>query len=235
MLRDWQLPVARSQAAFDTWRKAVRNPVWAAIAQQLQKTGIASDLLGGEQMIFQVAINKTELVIAPLHVIDLARSVVLSDPRAGATRVLDAWSLRSAESKAEPKNLQSSQNVSDLVHSAFAKLTEGDRNVAREYLLEAFSLDPGAAFRGLELNWLGLFPDTRQRMLEMQHGVKPVIEAAEWQEAFEQLQTSPAYKDDFREYVTAFRDMLESYPKAPVDLHIRLALPIRNLLSMHGT
>ncbi|HEX8290958.1 MAG TPA: hypothetical protein VF570_04330, partial [Pyrinomonadaceae bacterium] len=96
MLRDWRLPVARSQAAFDAWRGAARGPVWGLLAAELRRQGVSPEAVGGEQMVFSVQVTGPEVIVRPLHVIDMARSVVVADPAAGATRVVDAWSMRSA-------------------------------------------------------------------------------------------------------------------------------------------
>jgi hypothetical protein len=221
MLRDWRLPVARSQAAFDTWRGAARGNAWDALLEQVTRAGVAEDVIGGEQMIFSVQLAGPELIIRPLHVIDMARSVVIIDRAARATRVLDAWSLRSATA-ADTYN--AARPAPDLVRSATRRLAEGEPEIARAELVEAFSLDPGAAFREVENEWLSLFPDTRQRMLEMERSLQPVVEAAAWREAYRNMQSSPESKEGARDFVAAFRNLLESYPKAPVDLHLELAL-----------
>lgn len=223
MLRDWRLPVARSQAAFDTWRKAARGPVWTLLSQQLQQMGIQSEVIGGEQMIFQVQIKGDELFISPLHVIDMARSVVVVNPAAGATQVLDAWSQRSTETVAKSENAQFGQSVHDLVRGTFARLAAGDQHGAHEQIKAAFSIDPGSAFRELEHEWLELFPNTQNRVANLQRDVQPVVEAAEWREAYSGLMDDPTYKENFREFIAAYRDLLDSYPKASVDLHLRFA------------
>lgn len=231
MLRDWRLPVARSQSAFDTWSKNIRGPVWASLTQQLQQMGIATNLIGGEQMIFHVRLVGKDLFISPMHVIDMARSVIVADPAAKVTTVVDAWSLRSNETPTESQGVQPQMKVVELISGAFARLAKGDRESAHEQIVAAFSLDPAAAFKELEKQWLALFPDTHQKLLEVQQKVQPAVEAAEWKDAYERLKANPETKEGLREYITAFHDMLESYSKAPVDLHLKFALELASVIS----
>ncbi len=226
MLRDWRLPVARSQAIFDAWRGAARGPVWNLLVAQLSRMGVATDILSGEQMVFSIRVAGPELVIRPLHVIDMARSVVVVDPAAGATRVVDAWSLRSMTSPAATSPAGDATGVRELVRDAVNQLAAGDREKASAQLAAAFSRDPGLAFREVEREWLGQFPDTRQRLLEMQRELRPIIEAIEWREGFENMKGSPTAKEDLREEIMSFMTFLESYPKAPVDLHLIFAIKL---------
>jgi len=224
MLRNWRLPVARSQAAFDAWRGAARGPAWDALGAQLARFGISPDAIGGEQMIFSVQVVGPEVIVRPLHVIDMARSVVIIDRSAGATRVLDAWSLRSSVPAVAAGSVGAAPNVTEIVRKAAARLAARDQEGARAQLAEAFSIDPGTAFREVERTWLSLFPDTHQSLAQMQQSLRPVVEAAEWQEAFDRLADDPANKESLSEFFGAYESMLESYPKAPVDLHLDFAL-----------
>jgi hypothetical protein len=233
MLRDWRLPVARSQVAFDAWRRDVRGPVWAALAAELERKGIARDLIGGEQMIFSVRRSGEELVVRPMHVIDMARSVVIVDPAAGATRVLDAWSLRSPVSAEGVQGAGPAQEVAALVRGSTGSLAAGDEDGARTRLASAFSQDPGAAFSQLEGEWLSLFPDTRQHVTEMQRSLAPLVEAVEWYDAYERLETTPTSKENLKQYAAAYEDLLESYPKAPIDLHLRFAIDLADLIAAY--
>ena len=226
MLRNWRLPVARSQAAFDTWSKTIRGPVWATLSAQLERHGIPPDVIGGEQMIFSVQQDGADLIIRPQHVIDLARAVVLVDPAARVTRVLDAWSLRSVDLSPNSSGPQATADGSELIRGLAARVAAGDTAGARSRLLTAFSLDPEAAFKELELEWLSLFPDTHQRLSEMQQSLRPQVEAIEWREAFERLKANPTYKEDDWAYLSAFQNFLDSHRKAPVDLHLSLALSL---------
>lgn len=226
MLRNWRLPVARSQTAFDTWRKTIRGPVWATLSAQLERAGIAPNVVGGEQMIFSVQQDGADLIIRPQHVIDMARSVILIDPSAKATRVLDAWSLRSREQVVDSSSPQAAPGVPELIRGLAARVASGDAEGARSRLITAFSLDPEAAFKELEREWLSLFPDTHQRVSEMRQSLQPQVEAIEWFEAFQRFQDNPAYKESEWDYLNAFQNFLDSYPKAPIDLHLSFALSL---------
>lgn len=232
MLRNWRLPVARSQADFDTWRGAARAPVWNLLGAQLSRTGIAAEALSGEQMVFSIHIVGSELVIRPMHVIDMARAVVVVDPAAGATRVVDAWSQRSLASATVTALTKDFTDVRELVRQAMNLVATGDREKAKAHLAAAFSRDPGAAFREIEREWLGQFPDTRQRLIEMQRELRPTVEAVEWREAFDNMKNSPDAKDDLREEIMSFLNFLEAYPKAPVDLHLSFALEVANYIAV---
>lgn len=231
MLRDWQLPVARSQEAFDTWRQSIRRPAWDALTRGLQQMGVATDIVGGEQMIFKVEMNGANLIISPMHVIDMARSVVVADAAAGATKVLDAWSLRSTEAEAASEGEPPAHTIKDFVRGTFAQVAAGNREKASEQLATAFSLDPGAAFSELSNGWLNFFPDTRARLREMQREVQPVVEAAEWWDSYARFKSSPESKQGVGEYLMEFRDLLESYPRVPVDLHLNFALELATAIA----
>jgi hypothetical protein len=230
MLRDWRLPVARSQAAFDAWRAAARSPVWNLLGAELRRAGVAPETLGGEQMIFSVQVAGPEIIVRPLHVVDMARSVVVADPAAGATRVVDAWSMRSVTPSPTAPAADVAA-VGELVRGSVSLLAAGQREKARAQLAAAFSQNPGGAFVAVEREWLGQFPDTRRRLTEIQRELRPLVEAVEWREAFEQMRGDPAAKEDLRERVTSFLNFLESYPKAPVDLHLSFALELADIMA----
>lgn len=228
MLRDWRLPVARSQEAFDSWRAAARGPIWNLLAAELRRQGVSPEVVGGEQMVFSVQVSGLDVIVRPLHVIDMARSVVVADPAAGATRVVDAWSMRSVTTAAGGA---APAAVGELVRGAVSLLASGERDRARAQLTAAFSRDPGAAFAAVEHEWLDQFPDTSRRLSEMQRELKPIVEAAEWKEAFGQLRGDPATKEGLRERITSFLNFLDSYPKAPVDLHLDFAVELAEIMA----
>jgi hypothetical protein len=230
MLRDWRLPVPRSQAAFDSWRAIARGRVWNLLNAQLSRLGIAPDAIGGEQLVFSVQVDEGELVVRPIHVIDMARSVLVVDPASGATCVLDAWSMR-YEIPVAMAPAYASPEVEGLVRESIRLLTTGDVDGAEARITAAFSRDPAAAFRRVEREWLSQFPDTHEQLLKIQESLKPLVEAIEWQEGLEKLRSDPSSKEDPREEVDAFHAFLESYPKAPVDLHLELALKLTGYLA----
>lgn len=230
MLRDWRLPVPRSQVAFDNWRGTARGPVWSLLTAQLSRIGIAPDVIGGEQMVFSVQLDGQDLVVRPIHVIDMARSVLVADPASGATRVLDAWSMRS-ETGAVTAPVYTSSEVEGLVRDSIRLLATGDRDGAEARIAAAFSRNPAAAFRSVEREWLGQFPDTHERMLKIQGSLKPFVEAIEWKEALETTKSDPSSKEGIRLEVEALQAFLESYPKAPVDLHLSFALKLAGYLA----
>jgi hypothetical protein len=225
MLRDWRLPVARSQVAFDMWREVTRGPVWRLLNAQLNRMHIARDVIGGEQMVFSVRVDHDTLIVRPIHVVDLARSVMVADPASGATRVLDAWSMRSQNTgtMAPPAPVPP---VQGLVNDAIRLLASGDRRGAETQIKAAFSRDPTAAFRAVEREWLQQFPDTRQQMLATQEELKPLVEVLEWNDGLEAVKFDPSSKEGIREEIEAFHSFLETYPKAPVDLYLSFALRV---------
>jgi hypothetical protein len=230
MLRDWRLPVPRSQVAFDNWRGTARGPVWSLLTAQLSRIGIAPDVIGGEQMVFSVQLDGQDLVVRPMHVIDMARSVLVADPASGATRVLDAWSMRS-ETAAVTAPVYVSSEGEGLVSDSIRLLAAGDRDDAEARIAAAFSRDPAAAFRSVEREWLGQFPDTHERMLKIQESLKPLVEAIEWKEALETIKSDPSSKEGIRLEIEALHAFLESYPKAPVDLQLSFALQLTGYLA----
>lgn len=230
MLRDWRLPVPRSQVAFDRWRGAARGPVWGLLNAQLSRQGIAPDVMGGEQMVFSVQVDGSELVVRPIHVIDMARSVLVADPASGATRVLDAWSMRSETTTVTASD--HAPQVEGLVSESIRLLDAGDTGGAETRIAAAFSRNPAAAFRRVEREWLGQFPDTHEQLLKIQESLKPLVEALEWREALEKLRSDPSAKEDIREDIDGFHAFLESYPKAPVDYYLDFALRLASYLAI---
>jgi hypothetical protein len=231
MLRDWRLPVPRSQVAFDTWRAVARGPVWRLLNTQLTRMGITPNVIGGEQMVFSVKVDRQMLVVHPIHVIDMARSVLVADPAVGATHIFDAWSMRS-QSVALTTATDPSNHTRALVTDSLRLLAAGDRKGAEAQIAAAFSSDPATAFRSVEREWLQQFPDTRPRMLAIQESLKPVVEAIEWKEGLDSIvKADPLSKEGLREEVDAFRAFLESYPRVPVDLHLIFALKLAGYLA----
>jgi hypothetical protein len=230
MLRDWRLPVARSQEAFDAWRAAARMPVWNLLGAELRRQGVSLETVGGEQMVFSVQVSGPEVIVRPLHVIDMARSVVVADPASGATRVVDAWSMRSVTPTSGATGAGAAA-VGELVRGAVSLLGTGEREKARAQLAVAFSRDPGAAFAAVEREWLGQFPDTGRRLSEIQRELKPVVEALEWKEALAQMRGNPSTKEELRERILSFLGFLESHPKAPVDLHLIFAMELAGTMA----
>jgi hypothetical protein len=230
MLRDWRLPVARSQAGFDAWRKEIRRPVWTSLQAQLASKGVTPQLLAGEHLVFSVQIAGNELIVRPLHIVDLARSILVADPKAGATRLVDTWSEREWR---QPDQIAAggADSTGDRVRQAVRTAVGGNADEARDGLADAFSQDPPGAFRALEAEWLKLFPDTRESLQTLSKTLQPRIEVAEWQDAFNRLTERPEYKESPSEYLVAFDDMLRSYPKAPVDLHLELALAVAGAIA----
>jgi hypothetical protein len=192
--------------------------------------GIAPHVMGGEQMVFRVQVDGSELVVRPIHVIDMARSVLVADPASGATRVLDAWSMRS-ETTTVTASDHAAPQVEGLVSESIKLLGGGDTSGAETRIAAAFSRDPAAAFRRVEREWLGQFPDTHEQLLKIQESLKPLVEAIEWQEGLERLKSDPSSKEEIREEIDVFHAFLESYPKAPVDLHLTFAIKLASYLA----
>src|SRR5260370_38538550 len=94
MLLNWRLPVARSQEAFDYWREKRRDPTWRRIDADLKRHGIDPHAIDGEHVVFSVRVAGSELLIHPIHVLDLSRAGLVADQQPGVTEVLDGWDER---------------------------------------------------------------------------------------------------------------------------------------------
>jgi hypothetical protein len=97
MLRDWALPVHGRQAAFDYWRKNRRIAAWEAVTHALIAVGIDRHVLAGENVVLPARTTGDRIRISPMLAIDLRRSIVVIDPKLGATTVLDAWAERQSD------------------------------------------------------------------------------------------------------------------------------------------
>lgn len=97
MLRDWALPFPDAQEAFDYWRDTVRKKVWKSIAQELDRADINHKVLSGGNVIFNVEINHDMLVIHPIMVVDLKRSIIVINKEFGVTAIANTWDFRKKE------------------------------------------------------------------------------------------------------------------------------------------
>jgi hypothetical protein len=141
MLRDWELPVGRTQAAFTAWRDAERPRSWSALKASMSAERQDADTLASETTVFQVARQGAALSARPNHVIDVRRSVLVIDPRLGMTHTMDTWSQRRSVSvtsapsietlAADPGAIQTEQLLQAIEQSAPTAVTTASHSFGR--------------------------------------------------------------------------------------------------------
>jgi tetratricopeptide (TPR) repeat protein len=231
MLRDWRLPVARSQAAFDYWRLRRRRPTWALIRRALKDLNTDPEILSGEDMVFSVRVQGQQLEIHPVHVLDLARSVVIVDPAAGATRVVDAWSERSFQVADLARSAK--DQARSMIDRAVSSCAQGNTAEARKALVQALSLDPAAGLMRLEETWTSMFRDDHANLTTLVAKVRPVISVSDHQALIQALAQDPRVKDRFQEYLRVFSELLKGDPDVPVDVHLKLAVDMGEAVAVY--
>jgi hypothetical protein len=229
MLRGWRLPVARSQAAFDYWRDHRRGPAWASIRSALGRLKVDPEILSGENMIFSVRAGRASLEIRPVQVLDLAHAVVVVDPAAGATRLVDAWNERTLHTANGVKDVKGEARAA--IDRAVASCSRGDAAQARKELIRGLSLDPTASLTRLEESWTAMFRDDRANVAAMTAKIQPAISAIDHEALLEALADDPRLKDNFAEYLRAYWDMLKGDPDLPIDFHLKLAVETSDALA----
>lgn len=230
MLRDWSLPVAMSEGAFNYWRTRRRGPVWHAIDASLKKNGVSPEAIDGEQTIFSARVSGKELVIHVVHVMDLAHAVLVIDPKSDVSRIVDSWSERA------PSFLDASEPAADYARQqaskALSAAQRGDLKGGQDALLSAVSADPATAFHVVEQTWNRLFRDDSS--LRSQLAATKVKEISLRQErlaVIDEIFRSPELKEDDRAFVRGLAGAVEADPGLPVDVHMFLAMHVASILA----
>jgi hypothetical protein len=229
MLRDWKLPVARSQEAFDYWREKRRRPVWEAIDRALREMGSSSEELNGEQLVFSVRVAGNELIIQPVHIVDLARGIVVSVPKSRMTRIVDAWSERS------PTMLQkqeaSEEHIKQVTTDALLAAKNGDSTGGEKALLKALAARPAVAFQVVEQNWSKMFRNDAAFRSELAPKVKQIALQQERLALIDDIFNSPEVKQDDKVFLRRLSEELQADPGLPIDLHMALVMRVATTLS----
>lgn len=218
MLRNWALPVSDSQSAFDAWRQKQRTPIWRELLKRLARQGVRADVIGGENMIFNVRRQGENLVVRPVHIIDLARAVVVVDPRLGGTRLVDAWNERKV---IETVTIGATIPSPDTFLAPLPKGTAGSAGF--DALRTFLSFEPSEGVKRLELLWRNFFPNDEKRLDELVARNQNALEASEILTAVDELRNSPATKEQPLLHERRLRDLLKTHKNAPADYHLMLA------------
>ena len=231
MLRDWDLPVARDQAAFDVWRTKRRKASWRRILVGAKKLGISPDAFGGENIIFSLKLTSDRIQVAPVQVVDLARSAIVVDPKVGATVVVDSWANRSLVQEPQGNQEDLNKEVRQLVDQALKKVADSTSTAGSDDLRRALARSPVHAIGRLNQRWAQLFPENEERYEAVAQRLVPLIAASDFLTAYKDFSSSPTSKDSDEAYFTEFKALLQSYPQAPPDLHLRFALELSSLIA----
>lgn len=229
MLRDWDLPVARDQRAFDVWRQERRRPVWQKIAKQLHTLKVDPIVISGENVVFAVRTSSQGVTIQPVQIVDLARSVVVADPKAGATRVLDAWQKRELKTSPAPKDRpQLARNL--LQHAIAASQSPATMNAARDGFRQAFAADPRAAAAEVMKQWQAQFPPSNAHLKQVRADVGSWAKVNDFVERFDQLTVSPEAKESPAAFIQSLRALLKANPDAPPEYSFALAFQTASVI-----
>lgn len=233
MLRDWDLPVARSQRAFEKWRANQRRPVWNALNELLESHGIKKEALSGENVVFAVSVAKDSVAIRPVHIVDLKNSVLLLDRRLGVSRVVDAWAERK-EIEAPPLADDARDRQShEAIMAMHAALQSSDRDAARRFWKKALEANARGAVESLLESWSSEFPANASLEKRLLEEVAPRISAMELIAEWDRINSDPQLKEAKKEgdYLLATYRFLEANPQAPVEWNLRFLLDLAGWIS----
>ncbi len=232
LLRDWALPLSKGQGAFDTWRAQLRGPIWETLRRKLAYVHIDENSLTGENVVFSVVTEGPDIIVRPVHVVDLARSVVVVDPKAGAVRLVDAWAQRTLiRSNADEEAHTMKQRAEERVNAAVERALQGDAVSADTVLKEGFSADPTAAVRQIEGHFLKYWRDDTAQVAQMISKLRPTLATTNILTALHDLRDNPKLKDDPFEYLRGLHTLIASNPDVPVDRHLELAMGTAELIA----
>ena len=218
MLRDWALPVGRSQEAFDAWRRDERAPAWGSIRTGLRKQKVRPEVLKGEALLFQVSRDNEQLSVKPFRVVNLRRSVLVVDPNVGVTQVFDTWGARSSKAGAAPPKIP-----------ALAQVGATGTSVPREVVADALGENPHDAIIQLLAAYAGKFA-SRKEQPAVREELKDQVETLEYLEQMAQIDVdvmAATNKEQFEEKLHNLSDLgrlQRSFGRAPPEHEIKTAM-----------
>lgn len=222
MLRDWELPVGSSQAAFDLWRSEKRVPAWSDLNKSLRSHGGSLEAVSGENLVFSVTLMDQEITVKPQHVVDLKRGMLIADTDLGLTWVQDTWTAR----KSVP--ISEADEVSDVLVGDLSQ----DENEIREQLLASLSRNPHDAFHSIVSTWQSSFSDRTAQTRKALDEIEPLVRTLEFFEQYQRVQPSMEGLSD-EEYVQEYfasinnqHELLKRFGSAPPELELRLAIDL---------
>ena len=219
MLRDWALPVGRSQEAFDAWRRDERAPAWGSTVTGLRKQKVRPEVLKGEALLFQVSRDNEQLSVKPFHVVDLRRSVLVVDPNVGVTQVFDTWGARSSKAGAAPPKIP----------ALLAQVGATGASVPREVVADALGENPHDAIIQLLAAYAGKFA-SRKEQPAVREELKDQVETLEYLEQMAQIDVdvmAATNKEQFEEKLHNLSDLgrlQRSFGRAPPEHEIKTAM-----------
>ena len=228
MLREWNLPVSKSQLAFDRWRKAQREPVWDALDEMLESSGIKKDAINGENVVFSIGVDKDKVEIRPQHIVDLKNSVFLIDQHLGVTRVVDTWGERTLVKAASLGDGVRDRVAREAIVAMHAALQASDLESARRHWTKALESNARVAVESLLNEWSSEFPANTALRERLRAEIAPRISAQEMFAEWQRINSDPRYKESDKqgEYLSARHRFLEANPGAPVEMHLVFLLDL---------
>jgi hypothetical protein len=232
LLRNWDLPVARSQTDFEYWRTQRREPAWRAIRSALRSAGIRPDAIKGENLVFSVKVVGDQIEIRPVHIVNTQHSLIIVRKKEGVTRVLDAWEERGVKRLAENAGKKTASNLAaEQLNLATAAAGRGDVAQAAILLRKSLALDPVASASQLEQKWRNSLRDDSGEVARYNDNIKSLVSVVDRQQAYRSITSDPELKDNAYAYYAAIADFVKQNPKVPVDVHLQLAYAVSRLVA----
>jgi hypothetical protein len=216
MLRDWELPVGRTQAAFSAWRVGERPRSWAAFQTSMSAEAHDPEAIVTETTVFQVARQGSLLSVRPNQVIDIRRSVLIIDPRLGVTKSLDTWS----ERKSAPTSVAPS--IESVVGAPGA--------IPIAPLLRAIEQTPLIAVTSASRTFGSTLADTQNAAAQSRTKARTVVAWIEFNEQRQMIESSVPEEGSDRDKLIAFLQQLkelnrlyQGYAATPTEYELSLA------------
>jgi hypothetical protein len=234
MLRDWALPVGRSQRAFEQWRATQRQPIWDVLNESLESSGIKKNAVSGENIVFSVSLAKDGILIRPVHVVDLRHSVLMFDKRLGVTRVVDSWAQRGQVATAAIGRAARESQARAEIEAMHNALRHADLGEARTCWARACKLNARVAVESLLQEWSNEFPGNTSLVDRLNRELAPRIQAQELFAEWTRINSDPRFKEEDKqgEYLLAIYRFLEANPRAPVEMQLRFLVDLAHWIAV---
>jgi len=225
MLRDWDLPVSRSQTAFEVWSSRLRKPTWKRIISELKKEGIDYRVLDGESTIFSIRLKKDKLVFHPFQVLDLSRSVVINVPKYNASKVETNWAYRKLTEFKQSNDNGKKERVPKYLWEELINEDKSESiSVAQKHLLFDLNMAPLKTINKIESYFNKVSPAAKSLFTNINGSIEELKGTREFVKKLEKLMNDPKLKENPISFVNELYLMLKSHPDSPPDIHLIFAV-----------
>jgi hypothetical protein len=217
MMRNWALPVGDTQAAFDSWRQNRRSVVWKLIMNEIDKQNIDRKVFSGENIVFQTSVEGDRLLIKPMLIADLRRSIFVVNSDLGATTVIDSWGERVADELTSIK--KSSTNNSEL--------TFEDLSGSTSKLMSYLEREPVKSIQTVFSIWTEQLAQKdleRSERLNKARLIRDAKRASEIDSLVSELDAQPY--EAWKKNIVIVINLLQSSKYATAETYLRAALSI---------